>query len=143
MSGCSSSGSAGLTALTGSCRAATASPVEQATAREVIEETGVEVEVGELVCSLVWERDHDRRRNLLAFFRCIPTRPEQEPRPQIEEDIDAAAYQDPRVVDPLHPLERPVLERWLANDTTPFHLWAEISVDANGAQSYDFRPDAS
>ena len=39
--------------------------LEQTTAREVLEETGVAVEVGPMVCTLVWERESDRRRNLI------------------------------------------------------------------------------
>jgi 8-oxo-dGTP diphosphatase len=117
---------------------------EQATAREVLEETGVAVEVGKLVCTLTWERQHDRRRNVLAFFRATPLEPEQEPRPQLEEDIDAAAYLDPDQLDDvgLHPIDRPVVERW-RQDGGGVHLWADVFVHEDGTQSYDFRPDAS
>ena len=119
--------------------------LEQTTAREVLEETGVEVDVGELVCTLVWERPHDRRRNLLAFFRAEPLRAGQRPRPQVEEDIDDAAYLDPHTPPDgeLHPLERPVLERWLRDRQRAFHLHAEVSVNPDGTQSYTFRADAS
>jgi ADP-ribose pyrophosphatase YjhB (NUDIX family) len=117
---------------------------EQATAREVLEEAGVAVEVVELVCTMTWEREHDRRRNLLAFFRATPLDPGQEPRPQLEEDIDHAAYLDPDELGDvaLHPLDRPVIERW-RDGALGFHLRADISVHADGTQSYDFRPDAS
>jgi 8-oxo-dGTP diphosphatase len=117
---------------------------EQATAREVLEETGVPVEVGELVCTLVWEREHDRRRNLLAFFRAEPLDLGKRPRPQVEEDIDDAAYLDPRDLPDgeLHPLERPVLERWLTSAETGFHLAADVSVHPDGTQSYSFRVHA-
>jgi 8-oxo-dGTP diphosphatase len=118
---------------------------EEATAREVLEETGIEVEVGELVCTVVWERRHDRRRNLLAFFRAVPVKPGQEPRPQVEEDIDAAGWIDPESVQDgvLHPLDVPVLERSLKEGATSFHLRAEITVNADGTQSYVFDGDAS
>jgi 8-oxo-dGTP pyrophosphatase MutT (NUDIX family) len=118
---------------------------EQATAREVLEEAGVAVEVGELVCTLVWEREHDRRRNVLAFFLATPVDPEQEPRPQLDEDIDEAAYLDPDELDDgeIHPLNQAVLKRWLAARTTGFHLRADVSVHPDGTQSYAFRSDAS
>jgi 8-oxo-dGTP pyrophosphatase MutT (NUDIX family) len=115
--------------------------LEQTTAREVEEETGIEVEVRDLVCTLVWEREHDRRRNVLAFFRARPLDPGRQPRPQLEEDIDDAAYLDPWNLPngALHPLERPVLERWLASGETGFHFVVDVSVDADGNQSYAFR----
>jgi ADP-ribose pyrophosphatase YjhB (NUDIX family) len=49
--------------------------LEEATAREVLEETAIAVEVGEFVCTMVWEREHDRRRNVLAFFVATPVEP--------------------------------------------------------------------
>ena len=45
---------------------------EQTTAREVLEKTAIAVEVGELVCTMVWEREHDMRRNVLAYFLATP-----------------------------------------------------------------------
>ena len=119
--------------------------LEQTAAREVLEETGVEVEVGELVCTLVWERAHDRRRNLLAFFRADPVDPGQRPRPEAEEGIEDAAYLDPRSPPDgkLHPLELPVLDRWLHAGKTGFHLHADVTVNADGTQSYAFGHDAS
>jgi 8-oxo-dGTP pyrophosphatase MutT (NUDIX family) len=41
---------------------------EETAEREVLEETGVAVEIEELLCTMTWERTHDHRRNLLAFF---------------------------------------------------------------------------
>jgi ADP-ribose pyrophosphatase YjhB (NUDIX family) len=111
--------------------------LEQAAAREVLEETGVRIEIGSLVCTLVWERESDRRRNVLTFFRS-ESEDGSEPRPQIEEDIDAAAFLDPATVTGLHPLERPVLERWAAGQHG-FHLYADVSVRADGTQEYRFR----
>ncbi len=118
---------------------------EEATVREVLEETGVDVEVAELVCTLVWERKHDRRRNVLAYFHATPADPGQVPRPQLEEGIEDAAYLDPGDLadGEIHPLERPVLDRWLAVAATGFHLRADVSVRADGTQSYAFRPHAS
>ena len=119
--------------------------LEQTAAREVLEETGVPVEVGDLVCTLVWEREHDRRRNLLAFFRAEPLDAGRRPIPQVEEDIDDAAYLDPLALPDgeLHPLERPILDRWLPAGETGFHLAADVSVQPDGTQSYAFRSHAS
>jgi 8-oxo-dGTP pyrophosphatase MutT (NUDIX family) len=113
---------------------------EQATAREVLEEAAVAVEVGPLVCTLVWEREHDRRRNVLAYFEATPLDAEAVPRPQVEEEIDEAAYLDPLTLgDALHPLERPVVQRWWNSRTARFHLHADVTVNADGTQSYRFR----
>ena len=115
---------------------------EETTAREVLEETAIRVEVGELVCTMLWEREHDRRRNLLAYFLATPSSPEAEPRPQTEEDIEAAAFLDP--AEPgaaeIHPLHQAILDRWWATGTTGFHVHAHVSVHPNGTQSYAFGP---
>jgi ADP-ribose pyrophosphatase YjhB (NUDIX family) len=115
--------------------------LEQTTAREVLEETAIAVEVGHLVCTLVWEREHDRRRNLLACFLASPTDPAAEPRAQSEEDIEDARFVDPGELDAaeIHPLELPILERWWKDGATGFHLRADVSVRPDGSQSYLFR----
>ena len=115
--------------------------LEQTAEREVREEAGVAVEVRGLVCTLTWEREHDRRRNVLAFFSAEPLDPAARPEPQLDEDIDAAAYLDPHALPDgeLHPLERPVLERWLSSGERGFHLAAAVSVHDDGTQTYAFR----
>jgi ADP-ribose pyrophosphatase YjhB (NUDIX family) len=114
--------------------------LEQAAAREVLEETDIEADIGELVCTMVWERPHDRRRNVLAYFAATPLDAGRRPRPQTEEDIDEAAYLDPGDVPggKLHPLEEPVLDRWLASGETGFHLTACVTVHADGTHTYRF-----
>jgi 8-oxo-dGTP pyrophosphatase MutT (NUDIX family) len=114
---------------------------EDAAAREVLEETGVAVGVTALVCTLVWEREHDGRRNLLAFFEAVPIDPEQQPRPQVEEGIDDAAWIDPFALDDgeVHGLELPILRRWREEGATGFHLHSEVTVHPDGSQSYAFR----
>jgi ADP-ribose pyrophosphatase YjhB (NUDIX family) len=113
---------------------------EQAAAREVLEEAAIAVEVGELLCTMAWEREHDRRRNLLAFFLATAVDPSAEPRPQLDEDIEDAAFVDPRAVDPaeLHPLNQAILERWWDGRETGFHVHADVRVDPGGTQSYVF-----
>jgi 8-oxo-dGTP diphosphatase len=115
--------------------------LEQTAAREVLEETGVAVDVGPLVCTMMWEREHDRRRNVLAYFGAEPLDTQRQPQPQSEEDIDEAAYLDPRALPDgtLHPLEQPVLERWLSSGETGFHLVVDVSVTSDGTQAYAFR----
>jgi ADP-ribose pyrophosphatase YjhB (NUDIX family) len=118
---------------------------EQGTAREVLEETGTAVDVGQLVCTLLWERKDDRRRNMLAFFSATPVDPVQPPRPQLEEAIEEATYVDPsEVLGEIHPLYVPILERWWTSGAIGFHVYAEVSVHQDGTQSYVFRDtDAS
>jgi len=114
---------------------------EQTTAREVLEETAIAVEVGELVCTMVWAREHDRRRNLLAYFLATPLDPAAVPRPQLEEDIEGAAFLAPGelAAGEIHPLHQAILERWWESRASGFHLHADVSVHANGTQSYVFR----
>lgn len=114
---------------------------EDGAAREVREETGVDVDVGELVCSLIWERPHDRRRNLLAYFRGTARTSGTEPRPQVEEDIEDAAWLDPIVhAGEIHPLHRAIFDRWWSARHNGFHLHVDISVDSDGTQTYAVTP---
>jgi ADP-ribose pyrophosphatase YjhB (NUDIX family) len=114
---------------------------EDAAAREVVEETGIDVEVVGMVCTLVWEREHDRRRNVLAFFEAVPVDPGQEPRPQVEEGIDEARWVDPFAFDDgeIHGLEAPIIRRWRDEGAIGFHLHADVTVHPDGTQSYAFR----
>jgi 8-oxo-dGTP diphosphatase len=113
---------------------------EQAAAREVLEEAAIAVEVGDLLCTMLWEREHDRRRNLLAFFLAAAVDPSADPRPQTDEDIEDAAFLDPRAVDPaeLHPLNQAIFDRWWDTRTIGFHLHAVVRADPQGTQSYVF-----
>lgn len=111
--------------------------LEQTARREVLEETGVNVDVGELVCTMVWERPHDHRRNVLAFFEAEPVDAKVELRPQVEEDIDAAEWIDPiaRAAE-VHPLNRAILDRWWDVRRSGFHVHADVTVASDGGQSY-------
>ena len=57
--------------------------LEDAARREVLEETGVAVEIDKFVCTLVWERDHDRRRVVQTWFSATLLDNTAEPTPQI------------------------------------------------------------
>jgi 8-oxo-dGTP pyrophosphatase MutT (NUDIX family) len=113
---------------------------EQTAAREVLEEAGIEVEIDEFVCSMVWERKHDRRRNVLAFFSASPIDPRPQPRPQVEEEIDAAAFRDPAELPggEIHPLDQVILDRWWKARQNGFHIHADVTVNPDGTQSYAF-----
>jgi ADP-ribose pyrophosphatase YjhB (NUDIX family) len=114
--------------------------LEQTAAREALEETGVAVEVEELVCTMAWEREHDRRRNVLAFFLAAPVDPTVQPRGQVEEDIDDAIYVDPAELKAeIHPLDHVILERWWDSREIGFHVHADVSVQPDGTQTYAFR----
>jgi ADP-ribose pyrophosphatase YjhB (NUDIX family) len=114
--------------------------LEQTAAREVLEETGVMVEVGSMVGTLVWERESDRRRNIIAWFQADPVDADPRPRPQVEEDISAAEFVDPAALTGVHPLEQPVLERWWRGGESGFHVHADVLVRPDGSQEYRLRP---
>jgi ADP-ribose pyrophosphatase YjhB (NUDIX family) len=114
--------------------------LEDAARREVLEETGVAVEIDSFVCTLVWQRDHDRRRIVQTWFSASLLDNTAEPTPQIEEDIDAVAFLDPlAIVDEIHPLERAIIERWRPQGETGFHIRADVTVCPDGTQTYQFR----
>jgi ADP-ribose pyrophosphatase YjhB (NUDIX family) len=113
---------------------------EETAAREAMEETAIAVEVGELVCTMMWQREHDRRRNVLAFFSAIPIDPTAAPRAQVEEAIEDARYVDPlEVLHEIHPLERPVLDNWWETRVGGFHVHADVTVQPDGTQTYAIR----
>jgi ADP-ribose pyrophosphatase YjhB (NUDIX family) len=112
--------------------------LEDAARREVREETNVDVEVGALVATLVWERDADARRNVLAWFAATPTGDAQ-PQPQIEEEIEEARFVDPAALtDAIHPLENAVIARWWSTSEVGFHIRATVLVRPDGTQDYAF-----
>jgi ADP-ribose pyrophosphatase YjhB (NUDIX family) len=114
--------------------------LEATAAREVLEEANVAVEIGPLVCTLVWEREADERRNVLTWFAATVAGGPPEPRPQLEEDIEAAAFLDPAdVAGEIHPMEIAVLDRWLPERVPGFHIHADVLVREDGTQDYVFR----
>jgi ADP-ribose pyrophosphatase YjhB (NUDIX family) len=114
--------------------------LEDAARREVLEETGVVVEIGPLVATMVWEREADARRNVLTWFVGAATG-DPEPTPQLDEDIDAAAFVDPTsMADEIHPLVRAIVNRWWPTRDVGFHVHATVVVRADGTQDYVFDP---
>ena len=116
--------------------------LEEAAAREALEETGIEIDVGAFVCTFVWERESDRRRNVLVYFEARARDGGAQPRPQTEEDIEAAAYVDPYALDgaALHPICDAILARWWVGRETGFHIVADALPQPDGTQRYAFRP---
>jgi 8-oxo-dGTP pyrophosphatase MutT (NUDIX family) len=111
--------------------------LEETAAREVREETGLSVDIGELVCTLVWERRHDARRNVIAYFLGTSAERGAELRPQVEEEIEAAEWLDPVAhAAEVHPLHRAIFERWWSVRNNGFHVHVDVSVAADGTQSY-------
>jgi 8-oxo-dGTP diphosphatase len=111
---------------------------EQAAARETFEETGIAVGVGDLVCTLIWEREHTRRRNIVAYFAATPVDISSEPRPQVEEGIESVEFLALAAIAPeaIHPMERPILARW---PDRGYHLQAQVIDDHGGDPIYRFR----
>jgi 8-oxo-dGTP pyrophosphatase MutT (NUDIX family) len=115
--------------------------LEEAAAREALEEAGVEVDVGAFVCTFVWERETDHRRNVLVYFEGAPRDSGAQPRPQTEEDIEAADYVDPYALEggDLHPICRAILDRWWRTRETGFQIVADALPQPDGTQTYSFR----
>jgi 8-oxo-dGTP diphosphatase len=114
--------------------------LEEAAAREGLEETNVAVSVGTLVCTLVWEKRVEERRNVIAYFEATPIG-HPEPRPQTEENIEAAEFVVPTDLDPMqiHPQERGLLARWwpLRGRCPAFHLRVDI-VAQHGSEAPEY-----
>lgn len=111
--------------------------LEETAAREVAEETGLEVRVGALAGTGLLTLPGDRVRVLFAYFACTPVAVDLGEAagvrvvPQRDEGIDEVRVVDPAALDDadLAPLDREVLARWWAGrgevGREPFHLTAE------------------
>ena len=115
--------------------------LEETAAREVLEETTIGVQVTELVCTMTWRREHDRRQNVITFFAATPLDGTAQPRPQVEEDIDEAAFlaSADLPTGEIHPLNQVILDQWWASRETGFYVHADVTVEPDGTQSYVFR----
>lgn len=88
--------------------------LEQTAARETLEETGIEVRIGELVCTVVMDVPTEEYRAINAYFlaHVLSTHP-----PAVltrDEPIKEAAFVDAATLDPrrIHPVDRRILQHW-------------------------------
>ena len=101
---------------------------EEVAAREVAEECGLTVTVGELVATYLLVRPSVRRSGLGAFFLATADDRAAEPRTRVPEEILEAAYVDPLSVPPdvLGPVTGIVVSRWWPRrrepSGPPFHV---------------------
>jgi ADP-ribose pyrophosphatase YjhB (NUDIX family) len=108
---------------------------EEVAAREVAEECGLAVTVGELVATYLLVRPSVRRSGLGAFFLATADEPAAEPRTQVPEEILEAAYLDPLTVPPaeLGPVTGIVIRRWWPRRRDeaqpPFHVAVRRTPD--------------
>jgi ADP-ribose pyrophosphatase YjhB (NUDIX family) len=101
---------------------------EEVAAREVAEECGLAVTIGDLVATYLLVRPSVRRSGLGAFFLATADDPAAEPRTRVPEEILEAAYLDPRTVPPdeLGPVTGIIVARWWPRRRepvrSPFHV---------------------
>ena len=103
--------------------------LEETAARETLEETGIPVVVGALVCTYLLQRTAEERRVLCAYFIGDERVPGMRPRSQTEEEILDVDFLDPFRLDPaeIHPVDHAILQRWWPERAwlAPFHLHFE------------------
>lgn len=114
--------------------------LEVAAAREVAEETGMAVEVGELAAVRVMEAAYKGRRSVDGAFRARPLDPAAPLTPQVEEGIVGVAWVDPATLaeEDVHPMHRPLLDAWWPGRATrdePLFYLADQVVDAAGRRT--------
>jgi 8-oxo-dGTP diphosphatase len=108
---------------------------EQVAVREVAEECGLAVSVGQLVCTYLLVRTSVQRSGLGAFFVGVPLDPSAEPKTEVPDEILAATYVDPLAIPvaELGPVTRIVIERWWPRRAEPvgrpFHVAVERTDD--------------
>jgi 8-oxo-dGTP pyrophosphatase MutT (NUDIX family) len=95
---------------------------EDTAARETCEETGVQIQIGAQLCTVVMHVPAAEYRGINVYFHgtavgaSVPTAPLDEPIRQVE-FVDVAALR-PR---DIHPVDRQILRRWRRNPArTPF-----------------------
>ncbi len=88
--------------------------LEQAAVRETLEETGIEVRIGELVCTVVMDVPAEEYRGINAYFLAHPLADHQPNVLTQDEPIKEAAFVDAATLDPrhIHPVDRRILQHW-------------------------------
>jgi ADP-ribose pyrophosphatase YjhB (NUDIX family) len=111
--------------------------LEEAAARETVEETGVEVRIGRLV-AMCWHEWPDRHaRRMIFFFAATPRREDAEPQLAADEpDLVTARWIDPAELDraEVSPFLHPLIDAqtWLHNHE-PFTFRVEHRLGADGS----------
>ena len=112
---------------------------EDAAARETLEETGLEVVVGDLLATCVHEWHERRRRRLITFFAAVPARAGATVVPTSSEaEIHRVDWMDPAALprDEVSALLHPVLDHARRADGPdagpPLHFRAEHRRAADG-----------
>jgi ADP-ribose pyrophosphatase YjhB (NUDIX family) len=109
---------------------------EEVAIREVAEECGLAVTIGELVATYLLVRPSVRRSGLGAFFLATADDPAAEPRTRVPEEILEAAYVDPRTIpaDELGPVTAIVVARWWPRRREPVGPPFHVAVRRTGSR---------
>ncbi len=98
---------------------------EQTAVRETLEETGMQVEVGDLLCIVTMIVPDEEYRAVNLYFRAT-TDSAQEPHILAQsEPLEDVAFVEVAKLDPgeIHPVDREILSRWQSNThPVPFCL---------------------
>ncbi|MBI3687190.1 MAG: NUDIX hydrolase [Actinobacteria bacterium] len=114
--------------------------LEQATAREVVEETGAVVTVGALAAVRVMEAAFRSRRSLSSIFRARLRLASARLTPQVSEGVVAVDWVVPTELDvgDIHPIHRPLVTEWWPHRgarATPLFYLADQVLDAEGRRT--------
>ncbi len=102
--------------------------LEETAAREALEETGIPVAVGALLCTVVIDVPAEEYRGINAYFTAEPLEDgDGEPAPMAgaSEPIQRAAYLELATLDEpsVHPVDWSILTAWRRQpDGSPFHV---------------------
>lgn len=99
--------------------------LEDTARRETMEEAGIAVSIGKLLCTVVMDVPGEEYRGINAYF-CATDDGKTLPRPGGIEPIHKAEFVDVRKLrqQMIHPVDRGILNRWKRSkpDRPPFHF---------------------
>lgn len=102
---------------------------EQTAARETLEETGIRVSVGKLLCTAVMDEPEEHYRGINAYFRVETLDGRQPENSSSRENISSVAYVDLMRLSAreIHPVDRRILGMWRRDpDRPPFHVYIRL-----------------